>query len=132
MSQKFRHCDGSHEYICKICHSSLLSSEVKQLQMPRKAAAHRTNETGYKFLQAICEKPEFVCTWCHRWLFCHSVMVYDEKKYNMNNSIVREILDLKYRHPMQVVVVKGVRSAHEHKTDYGDSETNDEVDDKNE
>ena len=50
----------------------------------------------------------------------------------MNNSIVRETLDLKYRHPMQVVVVKGVHSAHEHKTDYGDSETNDEVDDQNE
>ena len=33
---------------------------------------------------------------------------------------------------MQVVVVKGVCSAHEHKTDYGDSETDDEVDDKNE
>ena len=59
-------------------------------------------------------------------------MVYDEKKYNMNNTIVRETLDLKYRHPMQVVVVKGVHSAHEHKTDYGDSETDDEVADKNE
>ena len=62
-------------------------------------------------------------------------MVYDEKKYNLNNSIVRETLDLKYRHPMQVAVVKGVHSAHEHKTDYsdsGDSETEDEVDDKNE
>ena len=90
LSQKFRHCDGSLEYICKICHSSLLSSEVKQLQMPRKAAAHRTNEPGYKYLQAKCEKPEFVCTCCHRWLFHHSVMVYDEKKYNMNNSIVRK------------------------------------------
>ena len=130
LSQKVRHCDGSHEYICKICHSSLLSSEVKLLQMPRKAAAHRTNEPGYKFLQAMCEKPEFLCTSCHRWLFHHSVMVYDEKKYNMNNSIVRETLDLKYQHPKQVVVVKGVPPAHEHRTDYGDSETDDEVDDK--
>ena len=33
---------------------------------------------------------------------------------------------------MQVVVVKGVHSAHEQKTDYGDSETDDEVDDENE
>ena len=64
--------------------------EVKQLQMPTKAATHRTNEPGDKFLQAIHEKPEFVCTCCHGWLFCHSVMVYDEKKYNMNNSIVRK------------------------------------------
>ena len=38
---------------------------------------------------------------------------------------------MKYQHPMQVAVVKGVCSAHEHKTDYGDSETEDEVDDKN-
>ena len=73
------------------CHQNF-----KQLQMPRKAVAHRINEPGYKFLQAICENPEFVCTCCHRWLFHHSVMVYDEKKYNMNNSIVRETLDLKY------------------------------------
>ena len=46
LSQKFRHCDGSHEYICKICHSSLLSSKIKWPQMPRKAAACRTNEPG--------------------------------------------------------------------------------------
>ena len=69
LSQKFRHHDGSHEYICETCHSSLLSSEIKQPQISRKAAAHRTNEPGYKFLQAICEKPEFVCACCHRWLF---------------------------------------------------------------
>ena len=48
--------------------------------MPRKAAAHRTNEPGYKFLQVIHEKLEFVFTCSHRWLFHHSVMVYDEKK----------------------------------------------------
>ena len=62
-------------------------------------------------------------------------MVYDEKNYNMNNSIVRETLDLKYKHPMQVAVVKEVYPAHEHKTDYGDSAdsvTDDEVDDENE
>ena len=98
-----------------MCHSSLLSSEVKQPQMSRKAVAHRTNECGYKFLQAIHEKPEFVSSCCHRWLFHCSVMLYDEKKYNMNNSIVRETLDLKYLHPVQVTVVKGVCSAHEHK-----------------
>ena len=77
------------------------------------AAAHRTNEPGYKFLQAIHEEPEFLCKSCHGWLFHCSVIVYDEKKYNMNNSIVRETLDLKYQYPMQVAVIKGICSVHE-------------------
>ena len=73
---------------------------------------------GYKFLQAICEKPEFVCTCCHKWMFRRSVIKYDETQYNMSNDTVKETLHERYHHPMQVTLIQGVCSAHEHPIDY--------------
>ena len=49
-------------------------------------------------------------------------MPFDEGKYNMSNDIVKETLDVKYRHPMHVTIFKDTRSAHEHPIDYGDSD----------
>ena len=37
----------------------------------------------------------------------------------MRNPIVCKTLDKKYRHQMEVIVVKGVRSAYEDSVDYG-------------
>ena len=40
------------------------------------------------------EKPEFVCTCCHKWLICKTVISYDYSKYDMTNDVVKEALDL--------------------------------------
>ena len=90
--------------------------------MLRKAVACRTAVKGIKFLQAIHEKPEFVCTCCHRWLFHQSIMHFDESKYDTTNDIVKETLDTKYHHPMYITVVKGTHSAHGHPINYEDSD----------
>ena len=86
--------------------------------MPRKAIACKKSVPGYKFLEAIHEKPEFMCTCCHKWIFHRSVLKYDETKYNMLNDTVKEALHERYRHPMQVTIIQGIRSAHEHPIDY--------------
>ena len=65
-------------------------------KMPRKAAARKTHAVGNNFLQAIREKPAFVCTCCHRWLFQRCVITFDESKYDMENEIVKDTLDIKY------------------------------------
>ena len=121
LGHRFVH--GDTEYICKTCNQNLKSSNDHMPRMPRKAVAKKTTLQGAKFLQAIHEKPEFVCTCCHRWLFHRSIMPFDEGKYNMSNDIVKETLDVKFRHPMHVTIFKGTRSAHEHPIDYGDSDS---------
>ena len=120
LASKNRFVSNSMEYLCKVCDRNLRSSPPK---MPRKAIAYNTTVLGNTFLQAIREKPEFVCTCCHRWLFRRSILSYDQSKYDMSNDIVKETLDLKYRHPMNVMTVKGRCSAHEHSVDYGDSDS---------
>ena len=91
--------------------------------MPRKAVACKTAAKSFKFLQAIHEKPEFVFTCCHRWLFHQSIVCFDESKYDITNDIVKETLDTKYHHPMYITVVKGTHFAHEHPIDYEDSDS---------
>ena len=51
-------------------------------------------------------------------MFRRSVLKYDETQYNMLNDTVKETLHERYHHPMQVTLIKGVRSAHEHPIDY--------------
>ena len=120
LGHRFVH--GDTEHICKTCDQNLKSSNDHVPRMPWKAVAKKTTLQGAKFLQAMCEKPEFVCTCCHRWLFHQSIMPFDEGKYNMSNDIVKETLGVKYWHPMHVIIFKGTHSAHEHPIDYGDSD----------
>ena len=129
LASRHRLVNGQIEYICKICDEHLRRRENHTTKMPRKAAACNTHVPGNKFLQAIREKPEFVCTCCHRWLFQKSVMKFSVDRYDMSNAIVKETLDVKYRYPMSVAIFKGMRSAHEHPIDYGDfdSESDDET-----
>ena len=47
------------------------------------------------------------------------VINYSDRNYNMRNPILCKTLDKKYRHQIEVIVVKGVRSAHEDSVDYG-------------
>ena len=70
--------NGSTAYICKTCHQNLDSESGHIPKMPRNAAAHNRVDHGHNFLYTIREKPEFMCTYCHRWLFHKSVHVYDE------------------------------------------------------
>ena len=118
LSSQNRTVHDEKEYICKTCHNNLITKDNHLPYMPRKVIAHKKSVPGYKFLQAICEKPEFMCTCCHKWVFHRSVLKYDETKYNMLNDTVKETLHERYHHPMQVTMIQGICSAHEHPIDY--------------
>ena len=52
-------------------------------------------------MKAIKDKPEYVCTCCHRWLFKKSVTLFSEKDYDFANSVVAKALSDKYRYKMR-------------------------------
>ena len=118
LSSQNRIMQSSKEYICKTCHNNLITNDNHLPCMPRNAIARKKSVPGYKFLQAIRDKPEFVSTCCHKWMFRRSVIKYDETQYNTSNDTVKETLHERYRHPMQVTLIQGVHSAHEHPIDY--------------
>ena len=53
------------------------------------------------FLAAIDNKPEYMCTCCHRWLFRKSVSVFNDKHFNFDNYVVANALSQKYRYKMK-------------------------------
>ena len=92
----------------------------------------KTNmKPGYKFLKTLWEKPKFVCTCCHQWLFRKTLIVFDQNKYDFNNDIVQKALSSKYRHKMDVEVKTGTRCPHANPTNY-DYLLDSDVDDDNE
>ena len=119
LATKYRYSNEMGGYICTKCDKCLSQMNGNVPKMPQKAIAKQLHDPGHKFLQAICEKPEFVSTCCHRWLFRRVVINYSDGNYDMRNPIVCKTLDKKYRHQMEVIVVKGIRSAHEDAVDYG-------------
>ena len=118
LATKYRYSNEMGEYICTKCDKCLSQMNGNVLKMPWKAIAKQLHDPGHKFLQAIHEKPEFVCTCCHRWLFWRALINYSDRNYDMQNPIVCKTLDKKYRLQMEVIVVKSIRSAHEDAVDY--------------
>ena len=123
LASKHRLVHGEVEYICYVCDRNLATSENHTPKMPQKAFAHGCVIPGSKFLQAIREKPEFVCTCCHRWMFHRSVIQYNSSVYNMENDTVKQVLHDTCHYPMDVQIMKGHRSAHQHPVHYGDSDS---------
>lgn len=141
LHEKNREKQGDIEYICQNCDTALTSSSDDGPLMPRFAVARLANGPGEEFLRAIREKPEYVCTCCHRWRFYRSVMRFDKAKYDFEKPIVRDALDDSMRHKMKIDVYKGERCPHIHRipydiydTLYDDMEIDDDVcgDDANE
>ena len=92
MSSKF--------YICKTCHSNLHDKNNREPTIPRMLLKCKKSAAS-KFLNAIDNKPEYVCTCCHRWLFKKSVNVFNEKKFDFDNIVVANALSGNYRYKMK-------------------------------
>ena len=123
LAYKNRLVHGDIKYICNVCDMNLATSENYIPKMPQKAFAHGCAIPGSKCLQAIREKPEFVCTCCHRWMFQRSVIQYNSSCYNMENGSIKHVLHETCHYPMDVPITKGHRSAHEHPVHYGGSDS---------
>ena len=85
------------QYICKTCHSNLRIQNNREPKILKVLREKRKATAAERFLQAIHNKPEFVCTCCHCWLFKKGVIKFDEKNYDFNERIVAEALSLKVR-----------------------------------
>lgn len=116
LDERYRAKVGSVEFICLQCDKSLLGVGMEYPKMPRSAAARRCDGPGESFQRAIRQKPEFVCTCCHRWRFSKNVLAYDRTRYNFSNEVVQLALADEMRHIMHVNIYKGEWCAHIHPT----------------
>ena len=48
--------------------------------------------SGANVLKALNQRPEYVCTCCHRILFCKTVQQFHMEDYNISNGTVKESL----------------------------------------
>ena len=71
LSEAIENCSSNQkQYICKTCHSNLRIQKNRQPTLPKVMQQPKYKSTpGQKFLNAVKNKPEFVCTCCHHWLF---------------------------------------------------------------
>ena len=58
---------------------------------------NRCVNAGAKFLKALQEKPQYVCTCCHRLLFHKTVVPFHLQEYDMTNDTVQNSLSYRYR-----------------------------------
>ena len=69
--------------------------------MPKQAIAvileGKHAKAGVRFHEKCKEKPQFVCTCCHRMLFKKTVLKFKEEHYDFNSVIVRKAMSLYYR-----------------------------------
>ena len=131
LDDKCRKVVGDTEYICKLCHSCLVGSAEQFPAMPRQAVARKCDGAGEAFQRAIRQKPEFVCTCCHRWRFEKSVLRFESSKYNFEKDAVKIALADDMRHAMEVNVYKGEWCAHVHPVahDIYDADIDEELED---
>ena len=88
--------DDSDKYICLSCHGRLEKTDNENPVVPYNLKNTCVNAAA-KFLKCLQEKPEYVCTCCHRMMFRKSVKHFHVNEYRMDNYIVRKSLSYHYR-----------------------------------
>ena len=82
---------GNQMYICNSCSKTLCQTSVENPIVP----VHMKDKiirAGALFLKALNDRPEFVCTCCHRMLFHKTVRKFKEHDYDFTNDVVRKSL----------------------------------------
>ena len=90
-SQYLQHLPNStHEvqYICISCDKALQQTSDENPLVPYHAKYANAVSVA-KFLKALNQRPEYVCTCCHCMLFCKTVQQLHIKDYDMNNKTVK-------------------------------------------
>ena len=98
VSQCLQHLPNStHElqYICMSCDKALKQTSDENPLVPYHAK-YANAVTGAKFLKALNQRPEYVCTCCHHMLFHKTVQQFHIKDYDMNNETVKACLSHQY------------------------------------
>ena len=88
--------EGDDKYICISCHKRLVEANPENVSVPY-FVNNRCVNAGAKFLKALQEKPQYVCTCCHRLLFQKTVVPFHLQEYDMTNDTVKQSLSYRYR-----------------------------------
>ena len=86
---------GNQMYICDSCSKTLCKTSVENPIVP----VHMKDKiirAGALFLKALNDRPEFVCTCCHRMLFRKTVRKFKEHDYDFTNDVVRKSLSCQF------------------------------------
>ena len=79
------------KYICALCDKRLKETSKENPELPYYAKYPKT-VAGANFLNALNERPEYVCIWCHHMLFHKTVQQFHIKDYDMSSETVKEYL----------------------------------------
>ena len=89
--QNFTNSIHEVQYICTSCNKALKQTSDENPVLPYHAK-YTNAVTGANFLKAPNQRPEYVCTCCHRMLFRKTVQHFHIKDYDMSNETVQEMV----------------------------------------
>ena len=88
--------EGDDKYICILCHKRLVEANPENVSLPY-FVNNRCVNAGAKFLKALQEKLQYVCTCCHHLLFHKTVVPFHLQEYDTTNDTVKKSLSHCYR-----------------------------------
>ena len=77
--------DENNKYIRISCHKVVVEANPENMSVPY-FVKNRCVNAGVKFLKALQEKPQYLCTCCHRILFHKTVVPFHLQEYDMTND----------------------------------------------
>ena len=87
--------EGNSSYICNSCSKTLCETSVDNPAVPM-YKKDKNIRAGALFLKALSNRPEFVCTCCHRMLFHKTVRKFKEDDYDLTNDVVTQSLSYQF------------------------------------
>ena len=83
--------NNDSKYICLSCDKTLQITNNENPVVPYHVK-DKCLHAAAKFIRLLLQKPEYVCTCCHRLLFKKTVKDFNIEEYKMTNPIVKKSL----------------------------------------
>ena len=84
-------CGNAEQNLCALCDKRLKETTSENPVLPY-YGKYPNAVAGANFPKALNQSPEYVCTCCHRMLFCKTVWLFHTTDYDMSDKIVKECL----------------------------------------
>ena len=82
---------NEEQYICTLCDKRLKETSNENPVLPYYGKLSNA-VAGGNFLNALNQRPEYVCTCCPHMLFCKSVQLFNITDYGMSNETIKQCL----------------------------------------
>ena len=87
---------SKHQTICLSCHTALTTTNNEKPVVQYHIKEGKVRD-GANFLKALNEKLEYVCSFCHRLLFCKTFRNFLIDEYDNTNEVVQKCLSHRYK-----------------------------------